>query len=432
MNRFFIFFLFLTISANLYAKNKTLSYEDIVKKSLKHSNKLKELQEQIKQADILIDKSYTFLQPIWDVGGRFTISNKEIKMQMPLPNPEGGMPIMKEIVLNEKYAWEINSTLKYTLLNLRAFPLVKVAKEMKSVKILTKKIAIREIKFAIGQLYLNALTIKEAINIKKIMKENLKQHLKFIKAKLKLNEALDIEKTKVEIEISKIDIDIKKLEGNLRQIKSKLALFMGIDDYDFELKNLNFEFDTGNLNKLFNIAIKSRSENKLNLKSLKIEKLMLKNIYMKFFPTLFLQAGWKYGNSKNFAGDKSSWNISILLNFPIYDGGIRYKELAEERSKIRALNYKIKQFNEEIKSQIKNTLIEIDNINLTMEAIKKEEILVKKNLNQIEEAYKLGVAKNIDVLDANRNLQLLYNNLVIQKLNKALSFLKLKKILGKL
>jgi len=438
MKAFYIFLFFLTIP--IWALNeehindnssKVMSYDDIVKKTLKYNNKLKELQEQIVQADILIQKSYTFLQPIWDLGGRFTINNKETSMQVPESNP-GGAPIMKKVVLNEKYAYEINSTVKYTLMNLRALPLVKVAKEMKNVQLLSREMAVIEIKNAIAQLYLNALTIKEGIKIKELIKDNLTKHFDFIEQKLKLREALEIEKTRSEIEIAKIKIEIKKLEGSLRQIKSRLAIFMGIDEYNFKLKDLSFEFEIDDLNKIFKIAQKARLENKINLKSLKIEKLMLRNIYMKFVPTLFLQAGWKYGNSANFAGDQSSWNINILLNFPIYDGGIRYKELAEERSKIRAINYRMKQFNDDLKGEIKTILIDIDNINLTIEEIEKEEELVKKNLKQTEEAYQLGVSKNIDVLDASHNLQLLYNNLVIQKLKRNLSYLKLKKALGKL
>lgn len=427
-----ILYILLSVFFTISLWGQKYSYNEIVKKTFKHNNKLKELQEQIKQSDILIEKSYTFLQPVWDLGARFTINNKEMSMSVPTANPAGGAPIMKKVVLNEKYAWELNSTVKYTLMNLRALPLVKVAREMKQVKLLSKKMAKIEIKFAIAQIYLNALTIKEAIKVKKEIKKNLNEHLKYIEAKLKLKEALEIEKTRFEIEISTNDIEIEKLEGSLRQLKSRLAILMGIDDYSFELTDLSFEFEVNELNKVFKIAQKSRVENKLNLKSLKIEKLMLKNIYMKFFPTLFLQAGWKYGNSANFTGDKNSWNINILLNFPIYDGGIRYKELAEERSKIRAINYKIKQFNDDLKGEIKNILIDIDNTNLTIESIKKQEILVKKNLKQTEEAYKLGVRKNIDVLDASHNLQLISNNLVIQKLNKNLLYLKLKKVLGKL
>jgi len=159
---------------------------------------------------------------------------------------------------------------------------------------------------------------------------------------------------------------------------------------------------------------------------------MMKNIYMKFFPTLFLQGNWKYGNAADMAGDKSSWSINLILKFNIYDGGVIYKELAEERSKIRALDFKNKQFNDDLKSEIKTILIDIDNINLTIEEIKKEEELVLKNLKQTEDAYKLGVSKNIDVLDASHNLQLLYNKLVIEKLNRNLAYLKLKKSLGQL
>jgi len=430
----YIFLFFLTIF-QLVAQDKTeevsksYSYQDIVKKTLKHNNKLKELKEQIVQADILIEKSYTFLQPIWDFGGRFTINNKETAMDF--PDFSSGMPPKtNKVVINEKYAWEINSTVKYTLLNLRSFPLIKVAKEMKRVKILSLKMAKIEIKNMIAQLYLNALTLKEAIKVKKTIKKNLQEHLKYIEEKLKLNDALDIEKTRFEIEIATTEIDIKKLEGSLKKIKSGLAVLMGEDNENFSLTPLSFKVDTLSLNRLFSKAKNNRIEAKLNTSSLKIEKLMLKNIYMKFFPTVFLQAAWKYGNSANLSGDKSSWNISFLLNFPIYDGGIRYKEFAEERSKIRALKYKIKQFNEDLKNEIKGILIDLDNLDLTIKATLKQKLLVEKNLKQVEEAYKLGVRKYIDVLDASHNLQMVSNNLVIQKLNKELLYLKLKKALG--
>jgi outer membrane protein TolC len=428
MKFFYIFLIFFTLSI----WGQQYSYNDIVKKTLEHNNKLKELQEQIVQSDILIKKSYTFLQPIWTLGGRFTINNTETAMDFPDFSSGVMPPPTSKIVINEKYAYEINSNVNYTLMNLRALPLVKVAKEMKQVSILSKEMAIIEIKFVIAQLYLNALTIKEGIKVKEIVKKNLQEHLGFIQEKLKLKDALEIEKTSSEIEIASVDIDIKKLEGNLRQIKSQLAILMGIDKYDFTLSDLSFEFEVGGLNEIFKVAQKSRLENKLNLKSLKIEKLMLDNIYMKFFPTLTLQAGWKYGNSAGFTGDNSSWNINLLLNFSIYDGGVIYKELAEERSKIRALDYKMKQFNDDLKGEIKTLLIDIDNINLTIEEINKQKELVEKNLKQTEEAYQLGVSKNIDVLDASHNLQLLYNNLVIQKLNRNIVYLKLKKALGKL
>jgi len=418
--------LFLTISL----WGQSLSYDEIVEKTMKHNNSLKELQEQIIQADILVQKSYTFLQPIWTLNGRYTINNKEVAMTMPIPDPNGGPPTESKIVMNPKYAYEISSTVNYTLMNLRALPLVKVAKEMKNVKLLSKKMATIEVKFALAQLYLNALTIKEGIKTQKLIEANLSKHLDFIKEKLKLKDAIEIEKTRAEIEIAKVKIEIKKMEGSLRQIKSRLAIFMGNDNYNFDFKDLNFEFAVGNLNKVFKIAQKSRLENKLNLKSLKIEKLMLKNIYMKFFPTLLVQAGWKYNNAGGFSGDKSSWNINFLLNFSIYDGGVIYKELAEERSKIRAINYKNKQFNDDLKGEIKTLLIDIDNINLTIEEIKKEEELVQKNLKQTEDAYKLGIRRNIDVLDASHNLKLLYNNMIIQKLNRNLAYLKLKKALG--
>ncbi len=426
-----IFLIFLLLfSTNLEAE--TYSFDKIVKKTLSHNYKLKEMDENIYQSELLISKAYTFLQPIWNAGARFTVNNQETAITMPFFDQTTGQMGSKSMVINEKYAYGFNTTVNYTLLNLRAWPLVKVAKKMKSVRLLSKKMASLEIKFAIAQLYINSLILKKSNDINSIVKQNLENHLEFVKAKIELKNGIEIEKLRVETEIAKLETEISKTNGVLKQLKSQLASFMGIDNYNFDLEEISFEFPITKLNDMFKIATKERIENRLTKQQLNIEKLMLKNVYMKFFPTLYLQGAWNWNNSTGFTGEHSSWNINFMLNFSIYDGGIIYKELKEERSKIRAIRLKENSFNDKLKQSIKTILIDIDNKELSIKQIQNEIKLAKKSLELAKESYKLGVGKNIDVLDATLNMNVTLHKEMIEKLNRDFLFLKLKKELGKL
>ncbi len=404
-------------SFNLFAV--TYNYDQIVKKALTHNYKLKEIQEQIYQADLLIEKSYTFLQPTVDLSGRFTVNDESVK-------------VMNTITMKEKYDYSGSATVNYTLLNMRAFPLVKVAKKSKEISTFSKEMIQQSIKYSIGEVYINILSLQDVIKVNELSIKNLEEHLKTIEARIELKDAVEIEKLRTEVEIAKVKTQIQQTQGTIEQMKSLLATMMGDASYDFEIENISFESEVDEFGKIYNTAKSNRIENKISFKQIEIEKLMLDNVYAKYYPTIMMQGNYTYNKTAGFSGDHDAWAINFLLNFSLYDGGIRRQEIKEEKSKIIALNYQMENFNDTLKQEIKNILIEIKNIDLTIEKIQKEKELAQKNLELTEESYKLGVSKNIDIIDATHTLNLINLNETVEKLKKNLSFLKFKKAIGKL
>ncbi len=409
-------------SFNLFAV--TYNYDQIVKKALTHNYKLKEIQEQIYQADLLIEKSYTFLQPTIDLGGRFTINDEEKSISM--------MPGTK-IVTQEKYIYSGSATLNYTLLNMRAFPLVKVARKSKEISTFSKEMVQQSIKYSIGEIYINILSLQDVIKVNELSIKNLEEHLKTIEARIELRDAIEIEKLRTEVEIAKVKTQIQQTQGTIEQMKSLLATMMGEANYDFEIENISFESEVDEFGKIYNTAKSNRIENKISFKQIEIEKLILDNVYAKYYPTIMMQGTYNWtSNTTTMSPEHDAWAIHFLLNFSLYDGGIRRQEIKEEKSKIIALNYQMENFNDTLKQEIKNILIEMKNIDLTIEKIQKEKELAQKNLELTEESYKLGVSKNIDIIDATHVLNLINLNETVEKLKKNLSFLKFKKAIGKL
>jgi len=408
-------------SFNLFAI--TYNYDQIVKKALSHNYKLKEIQEQINQADLLIEKSYTFLQPTVDLSGRFTINDQEKTANI----------MGNNVTTQDKYVYTGSATVNYTLLNMRAFPLVKVAKKSKEISTFSKEMAQQSIKYSIGEVYINILSLQDVIKVNELSIKNLEEHLKTIEARIELKDAVEIEKLRTEVEIAKVKTQIQQTQGTIEQMKSLLATMMGEAKYDFDIENISFESEIDEFSKIYNTAKSNRIENKISFKQIEIEKLMLDNVYAKYYPTLMMQGAYNWTSTTSFMSpDHDAWAIHFLLNFSLYDGGIRRQEIKEEKSKIIALNHQMENFNDSLKQEIKNILIEIKNIDLTIEKIQKEKELAQKNLELTEESYKLGVSKNIDIIDATHVLNLINLNETVEKLKKNLSFLKFKKAIGKL
>ncbi len=418
-----IVLILILLTSTIFSQQKSYTYQDVVKNILNHNYKLKEIEEQIAQADILIEKSYTFLQPIVSANARYTINDKETAMSM---------PNVGKIVINDKYTYSFGANVNYTLLNLRALPLVKVAKKSKEISKLSKEIAELTIKEAIGDIFINILMLEEVIRVNELTQKNLLAHLELINAKIEMKESIEIEKLRLEVELAGNETQKEQTLGVIRQLKSTLAVMMGLDSEKFSIIPFSFKEDIKSYEESLNIAKINRKELKLNEVQLDIESNMLENVYMQFYPTLLMQTGWNWNSAKGFTGEHDSWNINFILNVPIYEGGMRFKDIKDEKSKIRAIKFQKMAIEDEIKQEIKSAIIDIENGELTLKKIEKEIELAKKNLELIEESYKLGVAQNIDVLDSTKIVQLSNLNFVSEKLKLNKSYLKLKKTLGKL
>ncbi|MBN2694107.1 TolC family protein [bacterium] len=418
-----IVLILLILSTSIFSQSKNYTYQDIVKKIFDHNYKLKEIEEQIAQADILIEKSYTFLQPIVSANGRYTINDKETAMTM---------PNVGKITITDKYTYSFGANLNYTLLNLRALPLVKVAKKSKDISTLSKEIAELTIKEAVGEIFINILMLEEVIRVNELTEKNLLAHLELIKAKLEMKEVVDIEKLRLEVELAGNETQKQQTLGTIRQLKSTLAVMMGLDSEEFLIVPITFKEDIKTYDEFLNIAKANRKELKLKDVQLEIENHMLDNVYMQFYPNLALQAGWNWNSATGFTGEHDSWNINFVLNIPIYEGGMRFKDIKNEKSKIREIKFQKMAIEDDLKQEIKSIIIEIENHELTLKKIEREIELAKKSLELTEESYKLGVAQNIDVLDSTKIVQLTNLSLVSERLKLNQSYLKLKKTLGKL
>jgi outer membrane protein TolC len=151
--------------------------------------------------------------------------------------------------------------------------------------------------------------------------------------------------------------------------------------------------------------------------------------WMKFVPALNLGAGYNWTNSEGFSGENTSWNITLTLSVPLYDGGMRYAELREAQSQIIEAELNIAKIKRQLRKQIEMTMIAVDDARSSLISAQKQLELAREQSRLVHAQFEAGVVTSLEVSDATRVLGSAEVNVVRQELNLQMALLKLQKVL---
>ena len=205
----------------------------------------------------------------------------------------------------------------------------------------------------------------------------------------------DYENYKNDFSRSKIDVDIS--QDNLIETKNQVYMFSGKELNDInDIKLINLDHETFNTNELILEANLNNSSIKLAKQNIKKSRHDIASQKSRHYPTIDLIAEYDYlditqGGSQFGATTREDSSISLVLNFPIYNGGFQTSKTREAR-----LNYKKARLDYSAsKRSIRNDLIDtLNDFNTNKKLYDLSRDLVKSYLKSYESA-QLGYEKGI-------------------------------------
>lgn len=295
------------------------------------------------------------------------------------------------------------------------------------------KLSEEEVKRATIEAFYDVIFQKELI---KISEENLKQkedHLKEAEERFNLGVGTEYDILAAKVNFENAKVNLLKAENGLNILKERLKFVLGID-YEVEaVGDLEVEREREySFEDAFQIALKERKELKLQelyengrFEFIKIQKSQNK-------PKLFLDAYFERRNLR--AGELdlnvSSWNYTINLSIPFFDGFRTKGSVIEAESEYSKAKLEREKLIDSIRLEIKQAIFELEEakkvLNVSEETLK----LAEKWYQMAEEGYKLGVKTNLDVEDAQLNLSNAKVNLARAKKDYIISQVKLKRAMG--
>jgi len=153
-----------------------------------------------------------------------------------------------------------------------------------------------------------------------------------------------------------------------------------------------------------------------------------------FFPTVSLQLTYKreaQNPDTAFFVDPDKYAI-VQLQFPLFEGGLQLAKVREANSQLKAAALNMEFLQVSIKAEVRNALRDVEALAGVVEQFTAQVAFAKENYELTSRQFAVGLATNLDALDANSTLLSAEQQLADAAFDHDLAVLRLYKSLGRL
>ena len=287
---------------------------------------------------------------------------------------------------------------------------------------------------AVATAYYNVMKSMKLLDIANSNVERLTTQRNAARTRLRVGEVTKTTLLRAEGELSGALADQVRAKNLLEFTRANLARTVGIPP-DFTLRETALvDVEVLPLEKYQEKAVKERAE----LKSLELERQIAeKQISVArgaFWPSISLQGSYigqdQTPETASFVTD--TYLGAVLVNFPLFEGGLRVAELNEAKARYRqsGLNYE---------DNVKSVNIEVENAYLNLitqrgiyKSLQDQLTFARENNTAVTKQFEFGLASIIDVIDANNLLVTAERQLYDAIYTYQLANLSLKRATGEL
>ena len=339
-----------------------------------------------------------------------------------------------------------NLSIKQPLLHLYVFDEIKKAKSSLEQNEITRNNADSLLILESVRHYFNLIKFKNAVALSEIETDYQRSRYR-VSSKLYEDGSISVEEyetLKNNYESSKNDLNVSK--NNLSQIKNDVYIFSGKelnDINDIELSTINHKNLV--LDDLIHSALTNNNTIRMSKQGMSINRNEIAAQRSRHYPTIDLVVEYDYiditqGGSQFGATTREDSTISLVLNFPIFNGGYQSSKIKEAR-----LNYqKARLDHTNSKRLIRKEIIDTFNIYNTNQGLYSTALQILKTYSNkyenAQEGYDKGIYTNTQMLEAkleyskalfdakNVMMDYLYSELTLDHLQNSLNVSSLRRV----
>jgi outer membrane protein TolC len=254
--------------------------------------------------------------------------------------------------------------------------------------------------------YYNILQAKKMVELSKQNINKIERYVEIAQANKEVGIFTNTEVLQARINLIRGQQGLLKAENGLKLAKLALKNTLSLEDnVILELNDeLNWQEVQLTEEEVKEYAFANRIEFKLlDLTEDKLE-LGLDAVKGSRYPTISLASSYSTQSDKLEIGD-GDWNVTLMLNYELFDGGIKKSKIKQTEKELEKFHIDKKQARDGIELEIKQSLLKLSEAKKSIELMKLSLEESKKNLNDTELKYQEGIITSFDVLNAQTTLQ---------------------------
>lgn len=392
---------------------------ELYKIALKRAEKIKISENNLFIAEKDKDRAFAVLVPTFTAFGDYTRYSKSSILQ-PESTRTWGISLEQTFTLNGK---------ELLGLSMAEDRIIQNSYDLLSVKELYL--------FTVASAYYNVLKATRALEIADASVKRLETHKSAVITLQQLEEVPKTALFRAQAELSGSITKQVYAKNNLRLTRTKLATLVDLPS-DFELALPDLKENTlpdCQLDTIKQEALLHRTDFLSTSIDKNISDLQVKYSKSSYWPTLTLGGGYTEIKIESpeisfFSPETKSLYGHIMLNVPLFDGGLRGAELEQALARKRQVRLVIKEQKKQIEVEVEEAYLNLNTAKQTLESIKDQLKSARENYAAVSQQFKYGLSNSLDVMDANTLLVQAETELADAQYNLKLAVLNLKQAEG--
>ncbi len=233
-------------------------------------------------------------------------------------------------------------------------------------------------------------------------RETTRAHVQMARDYAEAGFLVSSEVLRAEVYLAEMDELVMRSENGARLAQAALNFHLGLDQGTAQdLGQMpDYPRDSQDLAVWVNQAAAGRQDLDAARKQLKAGELESWVAASAFAPTVGLQGAYDWYGDSAFGLDEGSYSIKAALTLNVFRGGSDRARLAQARHNARAWRQDVDRFGEGVRLEVQQAWGDFDSARLRHAAATQALGSARENLRVVEDRFKEGVARMIDLLDA--------------------------------
>lgn len=280
--------------------------------------------------------------------------------------------------------------------------------------------------------YYGALKAGRDVEIRRAALNRAEERKKVAYARFKVGEVTRSAVLRAEAELSAKEAELIKADSALLDAKNMLKRVIGYDGEVHLAEPASQTMAAADADTL----VKASYEARLDYKQAIIDKKLSDEaiIYAKgnFLPRLRLEGQYslRAQDPETAFFQEDSASASIVLTYPIFEGGLRRAEMSDVLSRRREAELRLQSLRKDIEIEVRVAFNAMASQKAALEAYRKRLSFAEEDYKTVFEQFKHGLATTVDVIDAGTELQAAEGSMMNSVYDLELAIVSLKYSVG--
>lgn len=447
---------FITLAG--YVNGQTFTLDDAIQTALENNREIKVAIMEVQKAGEAVDEAFGYALPSLDLSARFSHFLSKPKMAFPdfeslLTNATYGILFNENVIPRDdskllpmqtklqSFAqtnnYEASAQITQIIFNSAVFRGIGASQIYLNLSREQLKAKISEVILSVKQAFYGTLLVKKMLEISQASLKNAEENLQNVSSYHKQGLTSDYEMMQAEVMVENIRPKVYELENLYTDTVNKFKIVLGIDQTAVIEVDGNIEYEEYDIPEVEDAVSEALKRNydltSLNVKQ-QIDEEFIALDRSEYWPQLAAFGNYTYAGSAddlNFQ-NYSSATVGLSFSMNLFNGGRTKNKVEQSLIGLRQTEEQISNVKDFIASEVKKTLNEIKRVKIQVDAVERNVQLAEKAYNIANTRYSEGTGTQLEIKNANIELQTARTNRLQVVHEYIISIAKLEKLLGNL